>query len=218
MLRNMSANGKSRADIRFLGYEIARTVEQAHWGGGGIVHNRAECEREGDTFRVTTPVEQWAAAVEFPLQKSPSISEKKIILKLHARVYQGEIGLVLLAASSREALYEIRVTAGEKSELVEIALPKGAALPSLMLRNTSADGRSRADIEFLGYEIAQAAEPAHWTASGIVHNRADCRREGDRLRVVTPEEQWASAVEFQLQRSASDAEKTVTLKPARSCS
>ena len=42
-----------------------------------------------------TPEEQWANAVEIPLQNSGSDAERNVTLKLHARVHDGEIGLGL---------------------------------------------------------------------------------------------------------------------------
>ena len=123
-----------------------------------IIHNQSACQRAGDLLRVTTPVERWAYAVEFQPLECPSILATGMILNLCARVYEGEMGLGLLTSGGEGYHYEIRVAASEESEFVEIPLPKGTALGSLMLRNTSASGRSRADIEIVGCEIASAPE------------------------------------------------------------
>ena len=177
-----------------------------------IIHNQSACQRAGDLLRVTTPVEQWAYAVEFQPLECPSILETGMILNVRTRVYEGEIGLGLLTSTGGEYRCENRVAASEESELVEIPLPKGTALGSLMLRNTSVRGSSRADIEIVGCEIAPDPEQPYWAALRIVHSQAACRRLGDSLRVTTPEGRWAYAVEFPPQEGASMLETDMTLK------
>jgi hypothetical protein len=88
-----------------------------------IIHNQSACQRAGDILRVTTPVEQWAYAVEFQPLECPWILETGMILTLRARVYEGEIGLGLLTSKGDEYRCENRVAASEESDLVENPLP-----------------------------------------------------------------------------------------------
>lgn len=67
-----------------------------------IIHNQSACQRAGDLLRVTTPVEQWAYAVEFQPLECPSILGTGMILNVRARVYEGEIGLGLLTSKGGE--------------------------------------------------------------------------------------------------------------------
>src|ERR1700733_3446710 len=91
-----------------------------------ILHNQAACEPAGETLRITTPVEQWAYAVEFRPRDDQSVAEKDVKLKLRARVYEGAIGLGMLTPQRTEYQHELQVSANDKSELVEIPLPEGA--------------------------------------------------------------------------------------------
>ena len=61
-----------------------------------LLHNRSACEPVGEALRVTTASQQWAYAVEFPLQAVPPSGDKGLKIKLRARVHQGEIGLGVL--------------------------------------------------------------------------------------------------------------------------
>jgi FkbM family methyltransferase len=131
---------------------------QPYSAASRIIHNQTTCEPAGDLLRVTTPVEQWAYAVEFSPRDGAPVVDKDMKLKLRARVYEGAIGLGLLTPQRTEYQREVQVVANEESELVEISLPQGAALGALMLRNTSVRGRSRVDLDILGCEVSEASQ------------------------------------------------------------
>ena len=124
-----------------------------------IIHNQAACKLAGNLLSVTTPVEQWAYAVEFPPQDGAPVPEEDMKLILRARVYEGAIGLGLLTPQRTEYQREVEVVANGKSELVEIPLRQGAVLGALMLRNTSVNGRSKVDVDVLGCEISSLKIP-----------------------------------------------------------
>lgn len=175
-----------------------------------LIHNKAACEDDGGALRVTTPIQQWAYAVEFPPQDDAAILKTEMALNLRARVYEGEIGLGLLTQNGKFE-FEVQIAASEDSEIVQIPLPKGTAIGSLMVRNTWAGGGSRADIEIVGCEVAPASDQPYWAASRFTHRQAVCKRVGDALRVTTPIEHWAYAVEFPPRRDAPIPKTDMTL-------
>jgi hypothetical protein len=118
-----------------------------------LVHNRSACEPVGEGLRVTTANQQWAYAVEFPLQDVPPSADKGFKIKLRARVSQGAIGLGVLTPDGTRYQHEIQIAANDESEAVELVLPKTASLGSLMLRNTASDGASRVEVEIVGCEF-----------------------------------------------------------------
>ena len=170
-----------------------------------IIHNRATCEAIDDSVRVTTPVARWAYALEFPPLVGAPMLDTDMILRLRARVYEGEIGLGLLTPT-REIHHETCVAANNESEPVEIPVPKGTALGPVMLRNTSVSGSSKADIEIVGCDAATGSEQPFRQALRFVHSQATCQCVGDLLRIITPAEQWAYAVEFPLHPGAAISE------------
>jgi hypothetical protein len=118
-----------------------------------LVHNRSACEPVGEGLRVTTANQQWAYAVEFPLQDVPPSAYKGFKIKLRARVSQGAIGLGVLTPDGTRYRHEIQIAANDEREAVELVLPKTASLGSLMLRNTASDGASRVEVEIVGCEF-----------------------------------------------------------------
>ena len=123
-----------------------------------IIHNQASCVAAGDLLQVTTPAEQWSYALEFPPLGDAAAVDKNMKLKLRAHVQEGVVGLGLLTPQRTGYQYEVQVVANEESQLVEIPIPEGAALGALMLRNTSARGYSRVDLDILGCEISPLSE------------------------------------------------------------
>jgi FkbM family methyltransferase len=128
-----------------------------------LVHNRSACEPIGEALRVTTASQQWAYAVEFPLQAVPPSADKGFKIKLRARVRQGAIGLGVLTPDGTGYQHEIQVAASEKSEAVELVLPETAALGSLMLRNTASNGASHVEVEIVGCEFLSDNEEGETT-------------------------------------------------------
>jgi FkbM family methyltransferase len=76
-----------------------------------------------------------------------------IKLKLRVRVYEGLIGIGLLTPEGDRFYCERQIAPKEESEHVEIPLPEGTPLGSLVLRNTSTGGSSKADLEILHDEF-----------------------------------------------------------------
>jgi FkbM family methyltransferase len=105
---------------------------------------------------VTTPEQQWAYAVEFPLQNDPPAAGG--ILRVKLRVHEGEIGLGLLEPDGKAYQQEIHVSTNDKREAIEFVLPEKAARGSLMVRNAASTGRSRADVEIAGCEVVSGTE------------------------------------------------------------
>jgi hypothetical protein len=71
-----------------------------------IIHNKAACEVAGERLQVTTPVAQWAFAVEFLPQGGAVPPGSDIKLKLRVRVSEGAIGIGLLNPQGRSGLAE----------------------------------------------------------------------------------------------------------------
>ena len=135
--------------------EISVGPERPYWAGSRIIHNNAVCTLEGESLNVVTPKERWAYAVELPPR--PGASKPKttnMALKVRIRVHEGTIGLGLLSDDG-ELCYEVQVAGTDEEEIVEFPLRKFGSLHSLMIRNTSAIGGSRAEIEVIGWEISQ---------------------------------------------------------------
>jgi len=194
VVRNTSASGRSRADIEIIGSESAPEADQPYWIALRTVADGALCRRVGDMLCVTTPAAQWSNAIELPPQQG-AVLPLALALNLRVLVHEGEIGLGLLTPAG-EYRQEVQIGAGTEAELVDIVLPQGTALGSLVTRNTSANGRSWADIEIIGSEPAPGAEQPYWTALRTVHNDTMCIRADSLLRIVTPAAQWADAVEY----------------------
>lgn len=114
-----------------------------------VVQNHAGCELVAQSLSVTTPELRWANAVELPPHPGATVLPAGLALTLHMLVHDGEIGIGLLTADG-EYGDEVRVGAGGEAERVDIVLPAGASLGSLLVRNTSAGGASRANIEIVG--------------------------------------------------------------------
>jgi FkbM family methyltransferase len=123
-----------------------------------IIHGQTVCEPVGRSLRVTTPVDQWAYAVEFPPHETAPVIEKNTKLRLRARVYEGAIGLGLLTPRGTEYQREVQVAENEESEVVEIPLPEGNHFGALILRNTSVRGKSRADLDILECEVSSDSQ------------------------------------------------------------
>jgi hypothetical protein len=104
-------------------------------------------------LRIVTPPEQWADAVEFPPQDSVAVLEAPKVLKWHIHVLEGKIGIGVLTPNNVHNR-EIRVGPSVEAELVAIPLSSGTQLGSLMVRNLSRSGRSKADIQFLACETS----------------------------------------------------------------
>ena len=117
-----------------------------HW----IIHNQAACEAAGDVVHVITPAERWAYALEFPRQASEATPCNHSKLKVRVRIYEGVIGVGLLAARGTEYINEFEVAASGDSKVIEFPLPEYAEFGSLIVRNRSANGSSTAEVEILG--------------------------------------------------------------------
>ena len=211
VLRNASAAGKSKADIEFAGCEFPPAPVQPYWTASRIKHRGTVCKRFGDLLQITTPQEQWARAVELLPQTDAKITKTGGILKVRVRVQEGEIGLGLLTPDAARYVCEAEIGTSEESELIEIPLPKGGA-GSLVLRNISATGQSKVEIEFVGCDVPPPPVQPYWTASRITHRGALCKRAGNLLHIVTPAERWANAVELPPQGDASVLEASTLLK------
>ena len=211
VVRNTSGSGSSRADIELIGCEAAPGAEQPYWSALRTVKKEAACRRTGDLLHVTTPQAQWASAIEFPPQRDGEVLDTGLALDLRVLVHEGEVGLGLLTADG-EYLHEVRVGAGAEVERVDIVLPAGTGLGSLVVRNTSGGGQSRADIALIGSEAAPDPEQPYWTAMRTVSNGAVCRRFGDTLHLTMPQAQWAGAIEFPPQRDAAVCDSHMTLR------
>jgi hypothetical protein len=81
------------------------------------MHNRSACEPTREALRVTTASQQWAYAVEFPLQDVPPSADNGFKIKLRARVRQGEVDLGVLTPDATGYQQEIEVAANEKRRL-----------------------------------------------------------------------------------------------------
>lgn len=129
------------------------------------------CKRDGEVLHVTTPSAQRASAVALPPHRGATVLANGLAVNLRVLVHGGEIGIGLMAADG-EYRHEVRVGAREDAKRVDIPLPAGTTLGSLLVRNTCADSASRADIELIGFEDAPDREQPYWTALRTVASGA----------------------------------------------
>jgi FkbM family methyltransferase len=106
-----------------------------------------------DGFVLTTPSQQWAYAVELPRHESASACR----IRLAAKVQTGCLAIGLLSADKSSIVQETQVPAtGEWREVILVATPDTG---SIMIRNSSQRGPSRAALRISGFGHGATQEP-----------------------------------------------------------
>jgi FkbM family methyltransferase len=121
-----------------------------------IIHN-ASPYTLGDSLEVVTPPQQWAYAAEFPLNREALPHAGQLHVTLVIRVLEGTIGIGTALADGT-GFYQEKHAAEGGSKTVELVTAPGEHAGSIILRNVSSAGCSRAQVELLAAVPIQADE------------------------------------------------------------
>jgi hypothetical protein len=96
---------------------------------------------------ITTPPEQWAYSVEFPLDRSQlPLLNAEVTLEVAAQ--RGSVGVGILKEDGSRFLHEVQISEKDGPSVVQVPIKPEAG--SLIIPNTSAEGPSEARVKILG--------------------------------------------------------------------
>ena len=108
---------------------------------------------------IETPAAAWSYAVWFARADDPPTGA--VMVRLSLRVARGQVGVGLLNIAMDAYLDEVIIAAGPDIQRAEVAALEASQIGFLMVRNTSGDGASRAEllgIDWFDVEIAKVVE------------------------------------------------------------
>lgn len=138
IVRNVAATG-TISEIAIINAEIlapAQRIEpRVRLEEASLANANASIKFEGG-LSVTTAPEQWAYAASIPVH---SPKAKGIVLKLRARIVDGEIGFGLLSADEKSFVVEQRYGKSDSPIDVFLPFPSAGRISKVVIRNTAAD-------------------------------------------------------------------------------
>jgi FkbM family methyltransferase len=119
------------------------------------IHNNS-LHSLGDTLEIETPPQQWAYAAEFPLNRATLPDGFRLQISLSLRVKSGTIGIGAVLADGTGMHQEVQASAEDGVKIVELFTGPSEQAGSIIIRNVSSRGPSRAEIMLLVASPVQA--------------------------------------------------------------